>query len=225
MDIIDIYIKFYQHWLKEINQSELTYLTIEQFKRYKSSVEYLNNLVINEEDKIKLDLINSYRESLNYMFDDFSKIREIKLINAALVLKEINLNDILESEKLFYQNLISTVKGFQKVKAVGLSDASDLIKPETKIDIVENIRREIELPKELNGKNMQQEIKISGVKSEVKSEKIQYLLIRFIKKAPPLVGVDLINYGPFEKEDIVHIPNENANILIFEKFAEKVELP
>jgi DNA replication initiation complex subunit (GINS family) len=224
MDIKDNYIKFYQHWLKELNQNELTDLNIEQFKSYKSSIEYLNNLVIKEEDKIKLDMLNSYKENLNFLFDDFSKIREIKLINSALALKEINFNNILESEKLFYQNLISAVKGFQKVKAMGLSDVSELIKHNAKIEPAVVISREIEIPKEFNHEKLPQDIMTSEAKSEVKSDKIQYLLIRFIKKAPPLVGIDLINYGPFEKEDIVYLPLENAQILIFEKFAEKVEL-
>ncbi|MFX0106178.1 MAG: hypothetical protein ACFE75_11910, partial [Candidatus Hodarchaeota archaeon] len=43
-------------------------------------------------------------------------------------------------------------------------------------------------------------------------------------KTPPLVGVDLINYGPFEKEDIANIPQKNAKILIYEKFAEEIDL-
>ncbi|MFX0011673.1 MAG: hypothetical protein ACFE9R_15275, partial [Candidatus Hermodarchaeota archaeon] len=50
-----------------------------------------------------------------------------------------------------------------------------------------------------------------------------YTLIRFINKAPPLVGLDLKNYGPFEENDIANIPFQNAIILINEKYAEKIE--
>jgi DNA replication initiation complex subunit (GINS family) len=39
-----------------------------------------------------------------------------------------------------------------------------------------------------------------------------------------LVGIDLINYGPFKKEDIANLPYENAKILLSEKFAEKIDL-
>ncbi|MFX0058952.1 MAG: hypothetical protein ACFE8J_11695, partial [Candidatus Heimdallarchaeota archaeon] len=52
-----------------------------------------------------------------------------------------------------------------------------------------------------------------------------YTLVRFIKKAPPLVGIDLINYGPFEENDVANLPYKNAKILIYEKFAKKIEIP
>ena len=44
-------------------------------------------------------------------------------------------------------------------------------------------------------------------------------------KTPPLVGIDLINYGPFEKEDVANLPKENVKILISENFVEKIEIP
>ena len=56
-----------------------------------------------------------------------------------------------------------------------------------------------------------------------KGEEFDYILIRFLKKTPPLVGIDLINYGPFQKEDLAYMPSKNAKILLNEKFAEKIE--
>ena len=50
------------------------------------------------------------------------------------------------------------------------------------------------------------------------------MLIKLLKKAPPLVRIDLINYGPCEKEDIANIPYKNAKILLAEKIAEEIEL-
>ena len=54
--------------------------------------------------------------------------------------------------------------------------------------------------------------------------KINYQMIRFIEQTPPLVGIDLINYGPFMKEEIANIPLKNAQILVNERFAEFIEI-
>jgi DNA replication initiation complex subunit (GINS family) len=60
-------------------------------------------------------------------------------------------------------------------------------------------------------------------KSAEKGIDYLYTLIRFINKAPPLVGLDLKSYGPFEENDIANIPFQNAIILINEKYAEKID--
>ena len=41
---------------------------------------------------------------------------------------------------------------------------------------------------------------------------------------PPLVGIDGINYGPFQANDIANMPHKNAKILIYEKLAEEIEV-
>ena len=66
--------------------------------------------------------------------------------------------------------------------------------------------------------------KILDTIKKADQEKIKYTLVRFLKNTPPLVGVDLINYGPFEEDDIANLPQENAKILIIEDFAEKIEI-
>ena len=52
----------------------------------------------------------------------------------------------------------------------------------------------------------------------------KYTLIRFTNPSPPLVGIDGFNYGPFQEDDIVNLPYKNAKILIYEKFAEKIDI-
>jgi DNA replication initiation complex subunit (GINS family) len=70
-------------------------------------------------------------------------------------------------------------------------------------------------------------VKIEPIKYDSFQEETdyQYTLIRMVKNSPPLVGVDMKNYGPFEKEDVINMPYKNAIILINEKFAEKIDLP
>jgi len=55
-------------------------------------------------------------------------------------------------------------------------------------------------------------------------KEVDYINIRFIKSCPALVGGDMVFYGPFEKDDVCALPLENANILIQDKIAEKIEI-
>ncbi len=206
MNLKKDYEKLYQHWLDEFNKVELTPFTQELYNYYGACVDSLK-----KEDKfsgndIKNDLLKSYQENLNFLFEDFLKLREIKIINAALAFKEINLKDVSEAEKLFYQNLISAVKGFKKIKALSANDNKTHNEPEIK-DIKLEKNEPIVKERPLDEKKLH-----------------NFTLIRFLRNTPSLVGVDLINYGPFEKEDIANLPLKNSEILINEKNAEKIEL-
>lgn len=53
------------------------------------------------------------------------------------------------------------------------------------------------------------------------SEKI---LVRFMVKIPMVVGVDMKNYGPFDLEDVATLPRENAEALILQKAAAKIDV-
>ncbi len=116
MDLKKDYDKLYQHWLKEFEQPELTQLTQEIFDNYKKSLNYISQYQPEEKPIVELSLFNSYKERFTYLFNDFLKIREVKILNSALSLKDIDLNDVIEAEKLFFQNLVSTIKGYTKLK-------------------------------------------------------------------------------------------------------------
>ena len=51
-----------------------------------------------------------------------------------------------------------------------------------------------------------------------------FKVVRFIKALPAIMGIDMKTYGPFEVEDIVSIPVENAENLIRKGFAKEVEI-
>jgi len=49
-------------------------------------------------------------------------------------------------------------------------------------------------------------------------------VVRFLQPTPPIMGIDLRKYGPFEKEDVVIIPSENARPLIKQNVVSEVWL-
>lgn len=50
------------------------------------------------------------------------------------------------------------------------------------------------------------------------------VVLRFLADVPAIIGADLKTYGPFKVEDVASLPIENANILVKQGLAEKVEL-
>ncbi|MFX1345713.1 MAG: hypothetical protein ACFFBC_10910 [Promethearchaeota archaeon] len=220
MNLEKDYEDLYQHWLKEFQKVELTRLDQKLFDKYNTVLNSLNNHQENETNSIKFELFETYKKNINYLSEDLLKMRELKIINSALALKEINLDNVIEAEKLLFQNLISSIKGYKKVKAISTFSGGEELKIEEQIKFKDELESEVD-QSEVSIK----ESIISEITNEQKVEQVEFTLLRFLKKTPPLVGIDLINYGPFEEEDIAYIPSQNANILVLEKFAEKVEIP
>jgi DNA replication initiation complex subunit (GINS family) len=53
---------------------------------------------------------------------------------------------------------------------------------------------------------------------------MQLSVVRFLDNVPEIVGVDLRIYGPYKKEDVGSLPNENARALINQGLAKEVEV-
>ena len=217
MDLTKDYEKLYNHWLQEFQQLDLTILTQEMFYDYTQIVTQINNYQEETRDKLKEQLLKSYKDNISFLFNDLLKLRKVKTINSALALREIDLDKVIEAEKLLFQNLIGAIKGYKKIKAFSIYEEEEKFKLTNLI-----------VPKEDKTSEMHQSEESVSQKEltnyKILDEELNYILVRFLKRSPPLVGIDLINYGPFEKEDIVNLPYKNAKILIYEKFAEEIEL-
>ncbi len=57
---------------------------------------------------------------------------------------------------------------------------------------------------------------------EIEEKEEPFILIRFLKHLPAIVGSDMKIYGPFEVEDIATLPKENAKALILRNAAKLV---
>ena len=228
MNLKTDYQKLYQHWLKEFEQSELTPLTQESFDYYRKNVDYITKFELEGKQNIEIKLLKSYKYGFKYLFNDFLKIREVKILNLALILQEIDYNNVIEAEKLFYQNLISTIKGFKKLKTLVLYEEDEPIELD-KVLGDEDLSIEpsrVETPTEEVSKSTEGDLG-QDTSDNIQSEQVaqyNYTLIRFNSPSPPLVGIDLINYGPFQENDIANMPYKNAKILIYEKIAEIIDI-
>lgn len=102
------------------------------------------------------------------------------------------------------------------------------------------ILRSVSIEKELNKEKLTREekslyerfkndlLQILGKKplpleiKEIEEKEVPFILVRILRQLPPIVGSDMKIYGPFNIEDIVTLPKENAKALILRKAAKLV---
>ncbi|NHJ21160.1 MAG: hypothetical protein EAX91_09470 [Candidatus Lokiarchaeota archaeon] len=231
MNLKTDYQNLYKHWLKEFESSELTPLTQEIFEYYRKSIDYITKFELESKQNVEIQILNSYKQNFKYLFNDFLKIREVKILNAALILQEINYDNVIEAEKLFYRNLVSAIKGFTKLKSFSLYDINEPVELDEVFEeediSSEPIQAEITTESEIEHNEAgatpikTPQLDIEQLKQE---SEFDYTIIRFISPSPPLVGIDSITYGPFQENDIVNMPYKNAKILIYEKLAEEIDV-
>jgi len=222
------YQNLYQHWLKEFEKSELTPLTQENFDYYRKSVDYITKFELESKQNVEIQLLKSYKYGFKYLFNDFLKIREVKILNSALILEEIDYNNVIEAEKLFYQNVVSAIKGFKKLKTLVLYEEDEPIELDNLLGekgvLIQPPPEEIPTENDLRSTEVNTIQKKSEFIAPNQDVQYNYVLIRFNNPSPPLVGIDGINYGPFQENDVANMPHINAKILIYEKLAEKIDI-
>ncbi|MBD3213650.1 MAG: hypothetical protein GF311_13660 [Candidatus Lokiarchaeota archaeon] len=224
MDLLKEYKRLYEQWREEFNKKSLAILPQNQFLQYKKFYEFIDNFEIEDDDHLKKQILEKYKDNVCFMFKDLLKMREAKIINSALNLREIDMDNIYEAEKLLFQNLVASIKGYQKVKSLSIYENNEkLYFPEItpQLKEIETKRSENPLEQIQTDENIAEE---TSVQAKMEQEEINYSIVRFIKDTPSLVGIDLLHYGPFKKEDIANIPFKNAKILVNEKFAEYIDL-
>ena len=219
MNSQEIYDKLYRQWTNEINNEEITPLTNESFKEFLKlySIDTNSNGKLNNSDLkiIKESLIDSYVKNVKYLLNDLLKVRKRKIINKSLNLLEIDKKKLLEHEQMFYNNLISSFKGFKNLESLTLFDIENSIEKKELIPVNENAT---EIANIISQENNQ----IVSPTRYASLKGIEYINVRFTMDCSALVGIDLINYGPFLKEDVCAIPIENVKILLEEKVVKKI---
>ena len=61
-------------------------------------------------------------------------------------------------------------------------------------------------------------------KLSVSEEKVELSVLRFLQDIPEIVGTDLRIYGPYKKEDVGSLPNQNAIALVKQGMAKEIEV-
>ena len=61
-------------------------------------------------------------------------------------------------------------------------------------------------------------------KASASEETAELSVVRFLQDIPEIVGTDLRIYGPYKKEDVGSLPNQNAKALVKQGVAREIEV-
>jgi len=149
---------------------------------------------IENENLGHIAILQKEEEGIRKSFEELYNTRESKIIKMAMVSARTKKEQNFEDMLEFEKNMF-----------------------EEMVKLLKNYRNDV-----FYGKK---EKKIEEVKVEKeKKEENRKVLIRIVEKIPPFVGVDMKNYGPYEKSDVAFIPEENAKVLIKKNLAIEIKM-
>ncbi|MBS7610982.1 hypothetical protein KEJ27_02035 [Candidatus Bathyarchaeota archaeon] len=142
------------------------------------------------------------------------RIVDVESISAELLKSEMENSSTLFTRlyKLRIDKMISKIVKNHEVVRSSLTDEENILITylkrfkEENDAIIENI---------LNGR---------APKTAPSEFKNKMMLVRCLKENPAIVGVDLKTYGPFKPEDLIYLPEENAETLEKRGIATKIKI-
>ena len=186
----------------------------------------------NEEREKRLHQIGNIKKILK----DIYERREKKIISMAVNKSRFSSNiidtsSLLEEEKLFYDLMISLLdsqrdKILQKLlngEKPELSQASEVKESSEQKTSEEQpkVEQETEAKFEPASEVKKEETQTSEEAKPEGAEKTK--LIRFLISVPQFMGEDMLEYGPYEEEDVAKVPEGIASLLIEKERAEEIK--
>jgi DNA replication initiation complex subunit (GINS family) len=172
------------------------------------------------DESILLDLEGEYYRSLFTAYKGVNKYRSTIFLPEPLTQNESNSPNTPNSSEILIQPPIKIENTSIPVEMNISNTAVPISESPIGMDKVENSKNEITPILNLDkSNNNQPSTPIMQSTSKALIQPSSYSTVRIIKTTPPLVGEDFGIYGPFKEEDIIYIPQRNAEILIEEKVA------
>jgi len=183
--------------LRELNRKEKTSPYLQKIEKnfYDELAALMREVYIKREDcsEEELPKFLAELENLRNIIIELYEAREKKIVSNALYY-------VRTGEKIELENL-------SKEEEVFLKKIVEIIKS----------HREYILDKTLKGK-----IEDEKESKEEKRTEIPTITVRILKDLPPIVGIDGKIYGEFKVEDIVTLPKPNAEVLIRQGVAQRI---
>ncbi len=184
--------------LRELNRKEKTSPYLQKIEKnfYDELAALMREVYIKREDcsEEELPKFLAELENLRNIIIELYEAREKKIVSNALYY-------VRTGEKIELENLSKEEEEFLKKI----------------VDIIKSHRENI-LDKTLKGKIEDNE----ETKKEEKKIEIPTITVRILKDLPPIVGIDGKIYGEFKVEDVVTLPKPNAEVLIRQGVAQRI---
>ena len=191
----DKYEKLRQAWQREISNKELQDIPDQFLTEMKEYLVILNDATL-DESSITDRIINLERERAIQMLKDLNFKRLRKIVIAELDGDPITATHLTPDEQYLHANLRQLLSDFTQGNQITIEPGEKISQIKTKpLPQTSPIRKESE-----------------------------FIVLRFLKPLPAIMGTDLKAYGPFKPEDVASIPRENALNLIRRGLAKEVDI-
>jgi DNA replication initiation complex subunit (GINS family) len=178
---------------------------------------FYNNIVQYLEEK---SAIMKTEQGSDSIFSSDAKKTQLQLENAKKIIKE---HYEKRESKILNLALLSSRANIKESGTTMLKEEKRLYNEV--LEIINNNRQGI-LNNILRGKKVRIKQKTSLPK-DIKTDQNQSnesKLVRFLHSVPKFVADDLNVYGPFEQEEMSHLPRKTANLLITRKRVEEIKI-
>jgi DNA replication initiation complex subunit (GINS family) len=150
-------------------------------------------------------------DNIKTIINDLFEIRERKIVSNALYYvksgEEIELENLTTDEEQMLNSIINEIREHRKILDTTLSTKyNHPPHPEEK---------QLQIPLDKKPKQTEPQIE--------KNASIKRITIRILKDLPSIIGADGKFYGNFKKEDVVTLPEPNAEVFIKQAVAEKID--
>lgn len=123
--------------------------------------------------------------------------------------KEVVTRLLQELKETRLQKLVTITKNHGDVDSAGITEEErNLVKG------IDDSLRAFE-----QGRN-----ELDGAANSTPEVQIELSVVRFLQDIPEIVGTDLKIYGPYKKEDVGSLPNQNARALVKQGAAKQIEV-
>lgn len=154
-----------------------------------------------------------YRRVQTYLsgLEEDSASLEVHSLQGRLALKEKEIVTRLlhELKETRLQKLVNVTKHHGNVDATGLTEEEK--------SLVKGIDDSLQAFEEGGSE-------LADTATATAEEQIELSVVRFLQDIPEIVGTDLKIYGPFKKEDVGSLPNQNAYALVKQGAAKEIEV-
>lgn len=190
-----MYEEIFEAWKREKNSEILQSLPTDFLEK---ASEYLTNLKLTVNREGKEDSLDIARkretEYTEFMLWGLLRMRARKIASLSL------------------EDLVNT--------PANLLDKEMSLFEDLRVDLGKYMRPGTQTPRDVERDTRAASEKLADAATEVESNT---MLLRILQPMPKLVGVDLEEYGPFQQEDLVVLPKENALVLIARGVASEVK--
>jgi DNA replication factor GINS len=192
-----LYAELFTAWKREKNSEAVQSLSNDFFKKVSEYLLILKESRSNEKKESNIDSANRREiDYVEFMFSDLVKMRAKKIALLSIAQSVEAPPDLIEIEVRLLNSLREHLREYREQCAQTQSTF------------------EAGAKKSLLGE---------AHSATGTQETSSLMLLRILQPIPKLVGVDLDEYGPFEPEDIVTLPRENALVLIARGAASEVK--